>query len=251
MYAARAITRTLQLRTGAFVSRQSALLRPSQSRGNAAAAVVNDGLKNNIINSSTLKPSSSSNDNNDEAPPDFVRLGIQRMLEQAQQHGNYDNKYNGNNSHSNTEIENSKALQALELVQVRTYLRNTLYNFTRAYEYTKGASSWRIGLTYFVLYLSYSLYLLQDQLEETSLCIADCREAVDAVSFQEEFQAADAALEQAVLCFTDWLEDARTRNESTGDPVLSYKALREANTAQIKLLRRQLDQLKADSVSAV
>lgn len=178
-----------------------ALLRQSQSRGNATAAVVNNGLKSD--SSSTLKSSSS---NNDEAPPDFVRLGIQRMLEQAQQHSN-DNKYNGSNSNSNTEIENSKALQALELVQ--------------------------------------------DQLEETSLCIADCREAVDAVSFQEEFQAADAALEQAVLCFTDWLEDARTRDEGTADPILSYKALREANTAQIKLLRRQLDQLKADSVSAV
>jgi hypothetical protein len=115
MYAARAITRTLQLRTGAFVSRQSALLRQSQSRGNAAAAVVNNGLKSD--SSSTLK-SSSINDNNDEAPPDFVRLGIQRMLEQAQQNS-HDNKYNGSNSNS-TEIENSKALQALELVQVRS-----------------------------------------------------------------------------------------------------------------------------------
>jgi hypothetical protein len=112
----------------------------------------------------------------------------------------------------------------------------------------------RIGLTSFlparppaVIHFT----LLQDQLEETSLCIADCREAVDAVSFQEEFLAADAALEQAVLCFTDWLEDARTRDESTADPVASYKALREANTTQIKLLRRQLDQLKLDSVSAV
>jgi hypothetical protein len=121
MYAARAITRTLQLRTGAFVSRQSALLRQqSQSRGNAAAAVVNNGLNNNS-RGSTLKSSSANDDNhNDGAPPDFVRLGIQRMLEQAQQNSN-DNKYNGNNSNS-TEIENSKALQALELVQVRAWM---------------------------------------------------------------------------------------------------------------------------------
>jgi hypothetical protein len=126
MYAARAITRTLQLQRGALMSRHSTLLRQSQSRGNAAAAIVNNGLKSDINNSSTLKSSSLGNDNNngDEAPPDFVRSGIQRMLEQAQQHSNNDNKYNGG-SHS-SDIENSKALQALELVQVRfTYTTYT------------------------------------------------------------------------------------------------------------------------------
>jgi hypothetical protein len=118
MYATRAITRTLQLRKGAFMSRQSALLRQSQSRGNAAAAAVNVNTNNvKSSNSSALK-SSSSTHTDDEAPPDFVRLGIQRMLEQAQQHNN--NSYNGNHSHSTTMEENSKALQALELVQVRT-----------------------------------------------------------------------------------------------------------------------------------
>jgi hypothetical protein len=108
------------------VSRHSALLRQSQSRGNAVAAIVNNGLKSN--SSSTLKSSPSSNNVDDlnEAPPDFVRLGIQRMLEQAQQHSN-DNKYNGG-SHT-SEIENSKALQALELVHVRTYVMHVLYYF--------------------------------------------------------------------------------------------------------------------------
>jgi hypothetical protein len=134
MLAARAITRTLQLRTGAFVSRHSALLRKSQSRGNAVAAIVNNGLKSDNNSGSTLKSPSSSNDNNDEAPPDFVRLGIQRMLEQAQQHS-HDNKYNGG-SHS-SDIENSKALQALELVQVRTYMHRT----TLMCCYQKGESS--------------------------------------------------------------------------------------------------------------
>jgi hypothetical protein len=83
---------------------------------------------------------------------------------------------------------------------------------------------------------------LQEQLEETSLCIADCREAVDAESFQEEFNAADAALEKAVLAFAYWLEDAR--NVDTESSTES-KALREANCKQIKVLRTQLDQLKA------
>jgi hypothetical protein len=94
------------------------MLRQSQSRGNAAAAIVNNnGLKSEI--SSTLKTPSSDDET---APPDFVRLGIQRMLEQAQQNSN-DNKYNGG-SHS-SDIENSKALQALELVQVCTRTRYT------------------------------------------------------------------------------------------------------------------------------
>jgi hypothetical protein len=108
MYATRAITRTLQLQRGAFTSR--ALLRQSQSRGFAVAAKNTDNI-------SDLK--SSSPHNNDEAPPDFVRLGIQRMLEQAQrQDSNHmSTTYNG----CSTSVEqNSKALQALEHVQVRT-----------------------------------------------------------------------------------------------------------------------------------
>jgi hypothetical protein len=85
-------------------------MRQSQSRGLAAIA-------KSPCNNAAVKSSSASRNDDSlvvEAPPDFVRLGIQRMLQQAQEHNS--NSYNGNHS---TEIQNSKALQGLELVQVR------------------------------------------------------------------------------------------------------------------------------------
>lgn len=166
MYAARATTRTLQLQRGAFVSRHSALLRQSQSRGNAAAAVVNNGLKSSSSSSSSLK--SSNNNGVDEAPPDFVRLGIQRMLEQAQQHNDNDSSYYKQNDSLSTEIENSKALQALELVQVRnvphTYMHcSNLYTCIVLHERVNTIivhRGRRIGLTSFLLLLLFHYYSL-------------------------------------------------------------------------------------------
>jgi hypothetical protein len=95
-----------------------ALLRQSQSRGNAAVAKSTANISN------LSKSSSPHNDDNldAEAPPDFVRLGIQRMLEQAQQHNNSSNSNVNYNGNSTSMEENNKALQALELVQVRTTL---------------------------------------------------------------------------------------------------------------------------------
>jgi hypothetical protein len=104
MYASRAITRTLQLtlrqRTGAL-----SVARPLHAASVADPSSTLQQLKRTAVSAQTSTSTV--------APPDFVRLGIQRMLEEAQQHSN-----------NSADLSFSKTLQdaqqqALELVKVR------------------------------------------------------------------------------------------------------------------------------------
>lgn len=81
---------------------------------------------------------------------------------------------------------------------------------------------------------------VQSRLEEARQCVADCQNGEG--NLKEEYETADAALEEATAALVDLIDDLRTSDE---DVSLRYKLLRENSAASIKTLRYALDEILA------
>ena len=75
-------------------------------------------------------------------------------------------------------------------------------------------------------------------MEEVRSCLLDVQEEEDR---ETELETTDMALEQAKSAYVDLLDLVREADESTAQP---YKEVRENSAAQIRELRKELDQYR-------
>jgi hypothetical protein len=100
--------------------------------------------------------------------------------------------------------------------------------------------------------------LSQNQLTEAELCVKDCHECRNEAELTTEIATAVAAVDEAVACFVDLIDDSRSNSSSTGtsssaserDGPLSTNKLETNELVQrIKQLRKDIFQLKAKATA--
>lgn len=93
----------------------------------------------------------------------------------------------------------------------------------------------------FGLFTSMHLCIFQFRFDEARACIKDCEEArVDLLNFAEEFEAAQAAVDQVFSCYTDLLDDFRRASDDQLE-VLCQERL--ALAQRLRNLRQELHSL--------
>jgi uncharacterized small protein (DUF1192 family) len=81
----------------------------------------------------------------------------------------------------------------------------------------------------------------QNQLQEAELCVQDCHDCSDGVELAHEIAAADVAVDDAVACLVDLLDDSRANASKSSTALLQTEEL----VRRIKRLRADISKLKA------